>query len=160
MQVRIEPVQPDQVGLLLELIRQLAEYERRLDQVQATEADLRAALFREGSPVRAVLAWRGQEAVGYALYYPVFSTFRGQFALYLEDIFVLPAYRGQGIGLALMRYLAREALRHGYDRIEWQVLDWNTPAIEFYHRLGATPKETEWVPYKLEGEALRRLAAG
>ena len=70
MQVRIEPVQPDQVGLLLELIRQLAEYERRLDQVQATEADLRAALFREGSPVRAVLAWRGQEAVGYALYYP------------------------------------------------------------------------------------------
>lgn len=158
MQVRIELVQSHQVGLLLGLIRQLAEYERRLDQVQAAETDLRAALFCEGSPVRAVLAWVGHEAVGYALYYPVFSTFRGRFALYLEDIFVVPAYRGQGIGLALMRYLAQEALRQGYDRIEWQVLDWNTPAIEFYRRLGATPKETEWVPYKLEGEVLRRLA--
>ena len=159
MQVRIEPVQPDQVGLLLELIRQLAEYERRLEQVKATEEDLERALFGERPVAEAALAWQDGNAVGYALFYPVFSTFRGRAALYLEDVYVVPDARGQGVGLAFMRYLAQLAQQRSYGRIEWSVLEWNTPAIEFYKKLGAVPKETGWVGYMLTGESLEALAS-
>lgn len=106
------------------------------------------------------MAWQDAQAVGYALYYPVFSTFRGRAALYLEDIFVVPEARGQGVGYALMRHLAQVAQQRGYDRIEWSVLDWNTPALEFYRKLGAVPKETGWVGYMLTGAALEVLADG
>ncbi|MCX7992616.1 MAG: GNAT family N-acetyltransferase [Fimbriimonadales bacterium] len=143
---------------LLQLIRQLAEYERRLEQVVATEADLERALFGERPVAEALLAWQDEQAVGYALFYPVFSTFRGRAALYLEDVYVVPEARGQGVGLAFMRYLAQIAKQRGYDRIEWSVLEWNTPAIEFYKRLGAVPKETGWVGYMLTGDALEALA--
>jgi len=90
----------------------------------------------------------------------VFSTFRGRAALYLEDIFVVPEARGQGVGYALMRYLAQVARQRGYDRIEWSVLDWNASALAFYRKLGAVPKETGWVSYMLAGEALEALADG
>ncbi|OYT69345.1 MAG: GNAT family N-acetyltransferase [Armatimonadetes bacterium JP3_11] len=150
--------QPNDLPRLLELIRQLAEYERRLEQVKATEKDLERALFGERPVAEAMLAWQGATAVGYALFYPVFSTFRGRAALYLEDVYVVPESRGQGVGWALMRSLAQIAKQRGYDRIEWSVLEWNTPAIEFYKKLGAVPKETGWVGYMLTGEALEALA--
>lgn len=154
----IRPIQRTEVGVLLQLIRALAEYEQRLDQVVASEADLERALFGEGATAEAVLAlWEG-EPVGYALFYPVFSTFRGCYALHLEDVFVLPEYRGHQVGYALMGYVARQACRRGYSCVQWQVLGWNTPALEFYHRLGAQPGETEWLPYKIQGEALEKIA--
>jgi len=156
--VVIAPAQPNDLPRLLELIRQLAEYERRLEQVKATEDDLERALFGDRPVAEAVLAWQDANAVGYALFYPVFSTFRGRAALYLEDVYVVPELRGQGVGWALMRSLAQIATQRGYDRIEWSVLEWNTPAIEFYKKLGAVPKETGWVGYMLTGEALEALA--
>lgn len=156
----IRPVARAELPILLRLIRELAAYERRLEQVVATEADLERALLGQPPVAEAVLAWQGAQAVGYALYYPVFSTFRGRTALYLEDIFVAPAARGQGVGYALMRSLAQLARARGYDRLEWSVLDWNAPAIAFYQRLGAVPKETGWVGYMLTGEALEALAHG
>lgn len=159
MTITIRPVQREDLTRLLQLIHELAEYERRLEQVVATEADLERALFGERPVAEAALAWQGEQAVGYALFYPVFSTFRGRAALYLEDVYVVPEMRGRGVGLAFMRYLARIAKQRGYDRIEWSVLDWNTPAIEFYRKLGAVPKETGWVGYMLTGEALEALAS-
>jgi len=156
----IRPVAQAELPILLQLIRQLAAYERRLEQVVATEADLERALLGQPPVAEAVLAWQSAQAVGYALYYPVFSTFRGRAALYLEDIFVVPEARGQGVGYALMRYLAQVARQRGYDRIEWSVLDWNAPALAFYRKLGAVPKETGWVGYMLAGEALEALADG
>ncbi|MCX7924928.1 MAG: GNAT family N-acetyltransferase [Fimbriimonadales bacterium] len=158
MSITICSVQPKDLSCLLQLIRQLAEYERRLEQVVAKEADLERALFGERPVAEALLAWRGGQAVGYALFYPVFSTFRGRAALYIEDVYVVPEVRGQGVGLAFMRTLARIARQRGYDRIEWSVLEWNAPAIEFYKKLGAVPKETGWVGYMLTGSALEALA--
>jgi len=158
--VVIRAVARAELPTLLQLIRQLAAYERRLEQVVATEADLERTLLGQSPVAEAVLAWQGAQAVGYAVYYPVFSTFRGRAALYLEDIFVVPEVRGQGVGYALMRYLAQVARQRGYDRIEWSVLDWNTPALAFYRKLGAVPKETGWVGYMLAGEALEALADG
>lgn len=160
IQMVLRPVARAEIPTLLRLIRQLAEYERRLDQVIATEADFERGLLRQSPVAEAVMAWQDAQAVGYALYYPVFSTFRGRAALYLEDIFVVPEARGQGVGYALMRYLAQIAQQRGYDRIEWSVLEWNAPALEFYRKLGAIPKETGWVGYMLTGEALEVLADG
>ncbi len=154
----IRPLQRTEVGVLLQLIRALAEYEQRLDQVVASETDLERALFGEHATAKAVLACIDDTPIGYALFYPVLSTFRGCYALHLEDVFVLPEYRGQQVGYALMGYVAHEARAQGYPCVQWQVLGWNTPAIEFYHRLGAQPSETEWLPYKIQGEALERLA--
>ncbi|MCS6919225.1 MAG: GNAT family N-acetyltransferase [Fimbriimonadales bacterium] len=159
MNTRIEAARPSDLPSLLQLIRQLAEYERRLEQVVATEADLERALFGERPVAEALLAWRGEQAVGYALFYPVFSTFRGRAALYLEDVYVSPEARGQGVGLAFMRALAQIATQRGYDRLEWSVLEWNTPALEFYKKLGAIPKETGWVGYMLTGKALEVMAS-
>ncbi|GIV09241.1 MAG: GCN5 family N-acetyltransferase [Fimbriimonadales bacterium] len=155
----VRPVAPADVPRLMTLIRELAAYERRLEQVMATESDLERALFGKPPLAEAVMAWQGEQAVGYALYYPVFSTFRGRAALYLEDVYVVPDARGQGVGLTFMRYLAHIAQQRGYDRIEWSVLEWNTPALEFYRKLGAVPKETGWVGYVLTGEALEALAS-
>jgi GNAT superfamily N-acetyltransferase len=156
----IRPVAQAELPILLQLIRQLAAYERRLEQVVVTEADLEGALFAQPPVAEAVLAWQGAQAVGYAVYYPVFSTFRGRAALYLEDIFVVPDVRGQGVGYALMRHLAQVSRQRGYDRIGLSVLDWNAPALAFYRKLGAVPKERGWVGYMLAGEALEALADG
>ncbi len=157
--ISIQPARPADLPCLLTLIRQLAEYERRLGQVVATEADLKRALFGEHPVAEAALAWQGEQIVGYALFYPVFSTFRGRAALYLEDVYIVEEARGQGVGRAFMRYLAHIATQRGYDRIEWSVLEWNTPAIEFYQKLGAIPKESGWVGYMLTGDPLAALAA-
>jgi GNAT superfamily N-acetyltransferase len=155
--VRIEPATEADVPLILNLIRALAEYERMSGEVVATEAHVRKSLFGSQPRAEAVLAYMGQEAVGFALWFHNYSTFLGRAGLYLEDLFVLPDWRGRGIGRALLAHLARIALERGCGRMEWSVLDWNEPAIGFYRGLGAQAMD-QWTVYRLTGDALARLA--
>ncbi len=153
----LRAARPEDVPHVLRLVRGLAEYERLLHHVTATEADFARALFGPAPRANAVLAWTGENAVGLALWYYTFSTFTGGPDLFLEDIFVEPIYRGRGIGLALFRYLAGRARAEKCRRMEWRVLNWNQPAIDFYHRIGARPMQ-DWTVQRLEGEALTALA--
>jgi len=146
------------VPILLELIRGLAEYERLLAQLGATEEGLRTHLFGARPAAEAVLAEEGASAVGFAVFFQSFSTFLGRPGLFLEDLFVRPEYRGRGYGKALMVFVARCAHERGCGRLEWSVLDWNTPARDFYRRLGARPLD-EWVGQRMTGDAIARLAA-
>jgi len=156
--LRIEPATEGDVPIVLSFIRKLAEYEKLSHLVVATEEDIREHVFGANPVAEVLLAhWDGQP-VGYALYFRNFSTFLGQAGIYLEDLFVEPAHRGKGIGKALLARLAKIAVERGYGRLEWAVLEWNTPSIEFYRSLGAVPLE-EWTTYRLTGEALVRLAA-
>jgi GNAT superfamily N-acetyltransferase len=153
-----EAVEAD-VPLVAGLIRELAEYERMLDDVRLTEDQLRAALFGERRHAEVVIAEDpGGEALGFALFFHSFSTFLGRPGIYLEDLFVRPRHRDAGVGRELLRHLARLAEDRGCGRMEWAVLDWNEAAIGFYRRLGARPT-AGWSVYRLDGEALARLAA-
>lgn len=156
--LRIRQAEPADVPILLDLIRGLAEYERLLEQLSATEDGLRSHLFGERPAAEAVLAEEGAAAVGFALYFQNFSTFLGRPGLYLEDLFVRPEYRGRGYGKALMVFVARLAHARGCGRLEWSVLDWNTPAQDFYRTLGARPLD-DWIGQRMTGEAIARLAA-
>jgi GNAT superfamily N-acetyltransferase len=163
----LRPARRDDSSILLGLIRELAEYEKLLDQVDATAASLERALFGSPSgPVTPkvfadVAEWTegGTTTVaGFALWFYNFSTFRGRHGLYLEDLYVRPEMRGRGIGKALLVILARRCVDENLARLEWAVLDWNTPARTFYESLGAQGL-TEWVPHRVTGEALKHLAA-
>jgi len=153
----IEPARRADAPLILQLIRELAEYERLAHVVTATEDDLLRTLFgpNPGAEVR-LARWDGAPA-GFALFFPNYSTFLGKPGLYLEDLFVRPEYRGRGVGRALLRELANIAIRRGHGRLEWCVLDWNAPAIDFYQKLGAEPM-SDWTVFRLAGDALARLA--
>ena len=155
--VRIRSATVDDVSLILTLIRGLADYERLAHEAVVTEADIRESLFGERPAAEVLVAEVGNDAAGFALFFHNYSTFLGRRGLYLEDLFVFPAYRGQGIGLALMRRLARLAIERQCGRFEWWVLDWNESAIDFYQRLGARAM-SEWTVYRLTGEPLARLA--
>jgi GNAT superfamily N-acetyltransferase len=146
------------VPLILAFIRDLAEYERMLDRVVATEAGLREALFGARPYAEVVIAEDGGQPVGFALFFHTFSTFLGRPGIYLEDLYVRPEARGHGVGRALLVHLARLAEARGCGRVEWAVLDWNAPAIGFYERLGARPN-AEWTVYRLTGAPLAALAA-
>ena len=152
----IRPAVPGDVPVLLELVRELAHYEREPDAVQASEADLARALF-EQQVCSAHVAEVDGEVVGFALWYPTFSTWTGRSGLWLEDLFVRPAARGRGLGKALLQALARVAVERGCTRLEWWVLDWNEPARGFYRSLGAQPQE-EWTTFRVDGAALDHLA--
>lgn len=156
--VRIEAATPADVPTLLTLIRELAAFERLLDEVQATEQQLHEGLFGARPSAEVVVARVGTEVVGFALFFQNFSTFLGKPGLSLEDLFVRQQYRGQGCGEALLRYLARLAVERGCGRFEWSVLDWNQRAIDFYKNLGAVPL-AEWTIFRVTGDALTRLAA-
>lgn len=143
---------------MFELIRALAEYEKLTHLVVGTEAQLHEELFGPQPVIEAVLAWEGAQALGFALFFHNFSTFLTRRGLYLEDLFVVPEARGRGIGKALIRHGARLAVERGCGRYEWSVLDWNTPAIEFYQSLGAVMLP-DWRICRLTGEPLQRLAA-
>lgn len=149
----------EDVGLILALIRELAEYEREPDAVIADEATLAGQLFGERPGAEVVIAQVEGQPAGFALFFHNFSTWLGRRGLYLEDLFVRPPYRGLGVGKRLMAYLARLAVERGCGRFEWSVLDWNAPAIEFYRRLGAVAMDG-WTVHRLTGDALRTLAAG
>lgn len=158
MSLSIRPATPADAGLVLALIRELADYERLLHEVEAGEADLAAALFGPQPRVFCDIAdWEG-EPVGFALWFYSFSTFRGRHGLYLEDLFVRPAGWGRGIGRALLAGLARRCREENLARLEWSVLDWNAPAIDFYRTLGAEPC-AGWTRFRLDGPALSDLGA-
>ena len=144
---------------ILRLVRALAEYEKMLDQAVSTEADFREALFGSSPRVFCMLAERDGRAVGQCIWFYTFSTFTGRPGLYVEDIFVEPEHRGLGIGKAFFRHLAQRAVAEGCARMEWQVLDWNEPAIRFYRGIGARGM-TEWQVERITGEALTALAEG
>ena len=154
----IRPATPADVPLILTLVRELAAYEREPDAVVATEEDLLRDGFGERPLYRVLIAEDGGEGAGFALYFLNYSTWRGAPTLYLEDLFVRPAFRGRRIGIALMQRLAAEAVRTRCQRFVWQVLDWNEPAIRFYESLGARVLR-EWLCVRLEGAALASLAA-
>ena len=154
---RLQPARPEDTPLIVDLIRDLAEFERLADQVCVDPALLEQHLFGPRPYAECVIAWSGGEAAGFALYFHNYSTFVGRPGLYLEDLFVRPAYRGQGYGEALLRHLARTALERGCGRLEWSVLDWNQRAIDFYRKLGAEPMD-EWTVFRVSGDALAQLA--
>jgi GNAT superfamily N-acetyltransferase len=155
----LRPAAAADVPDILRLVRGLAEYERLLHEVTATEAELDNALFGSAPRGHAVIAEVDSVAVGLALFYYTLNTFKLRPNIFLEDLFVDPKYRGSGIGLALMRHLAQRAVAEGCGRIEWRVLNWNQPAIDFYERLGAEPIEA-WHTKQLRGRALVALAKG
>ena len=154
--LNIRPATVNDAALILQFIRDLAEYEREPQAVTATEADLVRDGFGADPKFRVVIAeWDGKPA-GFALFFYNYSTWLGRPGLYLEDVFVRPEFRGQGIGKGLLLYLARLAVQKNCGRFQWQVLDWNTPSIRFYESLGASVMK-EWLTMRVEGEALERL---
>lgn len=158
MTIRIDRATERDVPVILQMIRDLAEYERMSDQVVATEAGLRESLFGERSDAEVLLAHADDKPAGFALFFHNFSTFVGRKGLYLEDLFVKPEFRGAGIGKRLLVELARIAVERRCGRFEWSVLDWNEPAIGFYRKLGAVPMN-EWTIFRVTGDALAKLAA-
>jgi GNAT superfamily N-acetyltransferase len=156
MTITIRSAVESDVPTLFRMIRGLAEYERVSDRVTATTAAIRDAFFGERPAAEAILAESDGECIGFAVFYPTFSTFLAAPGLYLEDIFVEPAWRRHGVGLALFTRLAEIARARGCYALSWSVLDWNEPAIRFYERLGAE-RVGDWSVYRLSGEHLLRL---
>ena len=148
----------DDCAIILRFIRELAAYELMENEVVATEELLGEWLFDKRA-AEVLFAVADDQEVGFALFFPNFSTFLGRAGLYLEDLFVLPDYRGRGIGAALLRELARIAVDRGYGRFEWACLDWNKPSIDFYLSLGAEPM-SDWTGYRLSGDTLTEFAKG
>ncbi len=155
--INIRPARPEDTTLILRFVRELAEFERALAEVTATEEMLEAALFGAGARAHALICEQGEEAVGFALYFFNFSTWLGKYGLFVEDLYVSPEYRGHGIGKTLLRHLAQLAVERDCGRFEWNVLDWNEAAIRFYESCGALAQD-EWVGYRLSGDALHRFA--
>ncbi len=156
---QVRPAGPSDVPTILGFIRALADYERLSDEVKAEDADLARDLFAPAPRVFCDIVEVEGEPVGFALWFYTYSTFAGRHGIYLEDLFVETAARGRGAGLALVRGLAQRCAREGLARLEWAVLDWNRPALDFYDRLGARGPEG-WLSRRLSGEALARLAKG
>ena len=156
--ITIRPAHEDEVHLILQFVRELAEYEHLLHEVVATEEKLRRDLFGPRPYAEVVFACLDGEPLGFALFFHNYSTFLGQPGIYLEDLFVRPTVRGKGLGQALLRWLAAEALRRNCGRLEWSVLNWNEPSIRFYKNLGAKPMD-EWGIYRLTGDSLQNVAA-
>jgi GNAT superfamily N-acetyltransferase len=157
MSVTVRVASPADTPLILDFIKKLAEYERLLHEVDATEADIRRDLFGENPRAFCDIAEVEGRPVGFALWFYSYSTFRGSAGIYLEDLFVTPGARGVGAGKALLRRLAQRCVEADLGRLEWSVLDWNQPSIEFYDSLGAMTKEG-WTVRRLYGEALEKLA--
>ncbi|HEX7692840.1 MAG TPA: GNAT family N-acetyltransferase [Sphingomonas sp.] len=156
MTLTIRPATPQDAALILRFVRELAEFEREPDAVKATEESLTHALFDERS-AEAVIAEQDDEPMGFALFFHNFSTWTGRKGLYLEDLYVTPEARGSGVGTALLRHLAGIAIDRDCARFEWAVLDWNTPAIDFYTAMGADSMD-EWRIRRVTGDALVKLA--
>ncbi|WP_338828396.1 GNAT family N-acetyltransferase [Bradyrhizobium sp. 27S5] len=159
MSLTIRRARPDEAGLVFSLVRELAEYEKLLHEVHASEADVAEALFGANPRLYCDIAeWNGEPA-GFAVWFVNFSTFAGRHGIYLEDLFVRPALRGNGIGKALLVHLAKQCLANGWARLQWAVLDWNAPSIAFYKSLGAEMMD-EWTICRVSGPALSTLAEG
>ncbi len=157
--VHVREASEADVPLILSFVRELAEYEELSHEVVATEEGLREGLFGERRYAQVLIAERDGLPAGFALFFHNFSTFLGKPGMYLEDLYVRPAFRGAGIGKKLLAHLAKLAVARGCGRLEWWVLDWNEPSIGFYRKLGAVPMD-DWTVYRLTGGALDELAAG
>lgn len=156
----LRPATEADLDTIIELIHALAEYEREPEAVRLVRGELRRHLFGPRPYAEVILAETGEGAsAGFALFFHNFSTWEGKPGIYLEDLFVRPEFRGQGYGKALLAELARLAVERGCARLDWAVLDWNEPSIQFYRALGAAPMD-EWTTYRLSGEALATLARG
>ncbi len=153
----VRPIAHADVPRVWELLRGLAEYEKLTAALTGDAGLLDEALFGPGD-LRGLVAERAGRLVGYALYYPVFGSFRARWRLWLEDLYVEPEARGSGAGVALMAELARLTLEGGYLALDWEVIDWNRPALDFYEHLGAHPVATDWLRYRLDGDALEKMA--
>jgi GNAT superfamily N-acetyltransferase len=153
----IRPATPDDVPLVLRFVRELAAYEREPDAVEATEELLHESMFGPRAVAEGLIAEADGAPVGFAVFFHNFSTWTGRPGIYLEDLYVTPDARGSGAGKALLRHLAGLAIDRGCARFEWAVLDWNTPAIDFYRAMGALPQD-EWTVQRVSGDALARLA--
>jgi GNAT superfamily N-acetyltransferase len=157
MSLSIRPARPEDAGLIYAFVRELADYERLTHEVSAGEDAIAAALFGPHPSVFCEIAeWDGAPA-GFALWFLTFSTFAGRHGIYLEDLFVRPAFRRCGIGRTLLAHLARRCVEEGWTRFQWSVLDWNAPSIAFYEKLGAVLQH-EWKMCRIDGEALATLA--
>ncbi len=154
----VRPIRPDDVAAVVGLVRELAEYEKAAAEVRLTEQQLHACLFGDSPALFGHVAEVGGEVVGMALWFLNFSTWRGTHGLYLEDLYVRPGHRGTGLGRELLRTLADLCVRRGYSRLEWSVLDWNTPSIDFYRAAGAVPMDG-WTVFRLTDDALTTFAA-
>ncbi len=155
--ISVRPATPNDAALIHQFILDLADYEKLLDTVQATEADTAAALFGEIPRAFADIAEIDGQPVGFALWFYNYSTFVGRHGIYLEDLFVRPSARGSGAGKALLAGLARRCVDEGLGRLEWTVLDWNAPSIAFYDSLGAAAMDA-WIIRRLTGDGMRKLA--
>lgn len=155
--LRIVEATEQDIPLILQFIRELAQYEKLLDRVENDEGRIRRTLFAGDGDVHAVIAYKGDVPVGYAVFFYTYSTFVGLPGLYLEDLYVTPEARGHGFGRELLSYVAKAARARGCWRMEWAVLNWNEPAIRFYEGLGAVQMD-EWTTYRLFGDSLNRLA--
>ncbi len=152
--IRVVEAEEKDVPVILEMILGLAEYERLLNAVTATEESLRRTLFGPRSAAEVLLAYQEAECIGFALFFHNYSTFMAKSGIYLEDLFVKAHARGRGAGAALLRELAKLAVERDCGRVEWSVLDWNEPSIAFYKKLGAIPMD-EWTTFRLTGDALK-----
>ena len=156
--IRVAAATPDDVPAILSLIQGLGEYERLAHEVVATEERLRETLFGDNPAAEVLMATVGGEPVGFALFFRSYSTFLARSGIYLEDLFVRPAWRGRGVGRRLLAQVARLAVERGCGRLEWAVLDWNEDALRFYRRLGAVPL-SDWTVHRVSGSALSALAS-
>lgn len=156
MSLGFRNAQRNDVGLILQFIRELADYEKMLSEVVADEATLEEWIF-DKQKAEVIFALEGEKEVGFALYFHNFSTFLGRAGIYLEDLYVKPEYRGKGYGKAILKKLASIAVERGCGRLEWWCLDWNKPSIDFYLSLGAEPMDN-WTVYRIAGETLTNLA--
>jgi GNAT superfamily N-acetyltransferase len=154
--MNIRPARKEEVDIVLQLIHDLAHYEKAPDEVEATEKELLTTIFAEEPRVFCDLVEVDGDIAGMAIWFLNYSTWQGKHGIYLEDLFIKPEFRGRGFGKALLQHLARICEEKGYGRFQWWVLDWNSPAIEFYRSLGAVAMD-EWTVYRVSGEALRDL---
>jgi GNAT superfamily N-acetyltransferase len=154
--MKIRPARKEEVGIVLQLIHDLAQYEKAPNEVEATEKELLATIFIDNPKVFCDVVDVDGEIVGMAIWFLNYSTWQGKHGIYLEDLFIKPEYRGHGYGKALLKHLAKICDEKGYGRFQWWVLDWNSPAIEFYRSLGAVAMD-EWTVYRVSGNALKEL---
>jgi GNAT superfamily N-acetyltransferase len=156
--MRIKIAEPENIPNIIALLREFAEYENLLEYVEVTEERLEIALFGERKTAEAIVAFDGETPIGYAIFYPNFATFRGQRGFYLEDIFITKSHRKKGVGEIMLKYIAKVARTRGFERIDFQVLQWNKPAIKFYEKLGAVRDEEER-HFKFTDNAFKNLAS-
>ncbi|EKK4079643.1 GNAT family N-acetyltransferase [Cronobacter dublinensis] len=157
MSYTIRPARPEDASAIYEMIYELAVYEKAPQEVVTTPDEIRDTLFGADSKTEALICEAEGKAVGYAVFFTSYSTWLGRNGIYMEDLYVSPAFRGQGAGRALLKNIAQCAVKRQCGRLEWSVLDWNQPAIDFYLSIGAAP-QSEWIRYRLDGEALLQFA--